>query len=179
RAMTCRPPSATPARLPPSPRHGRAPKRLRRAPQRSRRSWPPGATTMLPGGYSARPARLEDAAAVAAVIGLCQLAAFGAAEIDESEVRDDWAGVDMASDTLVIEREGEPRAFADLVIRLGQVSVYGYVHPAETGRGLGSYLTAWGEQRALAEAAASSEPIVVRHYVVSTNRAATRLLEER
>lgn len=134
---------------------------------------------MLPEGYSARPARLEDAAAVAAVIGLCQLAAFGAVEIDESEVRDDWAGVDMASDTLVIEREGEPRAFADLVIRPGQVSVYGYVHPAETGRGLGSYLTAWGEQRALAEAAASSEPIVVRHYVVSTNRAATRLLEER
>jgi ribosomal protein S18 acetylase RimI-like enzyme len=130
---------------------------------------------MLPEGHTARPASLDDAAGVAALIEQQQLACFGSSEISESEVRNDWAGADLAADTIVIERGGEVRAAADLVVRPGQVSVYGYVHPEDTGRGLGSYLAAWAERRA----SALGVPTVVRHYLPSTNGAAVRLFEER
>lgn len=130
---------------------------------------------MLPEGYAARPASLDDAAGVASLIAQQQLASFGSSEVSESEVRDDWAGVDFAADTLVIERAGEIRAAADLVVRPGQVSIYGYVHPDDTGRGLGSYLAEWAERRASGQAI----PTVVRYYLPSTNAAAVKLVEER
>lgn len=130
---------------------------------------------MLPEGYSARPATLDDAPGVAALIALDQVASHGSSDISADEVRNDWAGSDLAADTLVIERSGEIRASADLLVRPGQVSTYGYVHPDDTGRGLGSHLAAWAEQRATAMA----EPTVVRFYVVSTNTDAVKLIEGR
>lgn len=130
---------------------------------------------MLPEGYAARPATLADAAGVAAVIASNQLADFGAVEISAAEVLNDWDGVDLEVDTLVIERAGVIGAMADLVVRPGQVSVYGYVHPDHLGLGLGSFLAEWGERRA----ADQPGPTIVRHYVVSTNRAAVRLFEGR
>src|SRR5690606_29873242 len=44
-----------------------------------------------------------------------------------------------------------------------------------SGAGLGSFLAAWGEQRASTQPGAT----VVRHHVISTNLAAVTLLEER
>lgn len=129
----------------------------------------------LPEGYSARPATLDDAAGVAALIASHQLADFGSVQVSEEEVRADWAGSDLAADTIVVQRAGVIRAAADLIDRPGLVSVYGYVHPDHTGRGLGSFLAEWGEQRAALQAG----PTVVRHHVTSTNLAAVTLFEER
>lgn len=129
----------------------------------------------MPEGYSARPATLEDVGSVAALIASRQLADFGSVEVSEAEVRDDWAGTDLAADTLVIERADDIRAAADLVVRPGLVSVYGYVHPDDVGRGLGSFLVRWGEQRA----ATQTGRAIVRHHVVSTNLGAVKLLEDR
>lgn len=130
---------------------------------------------VLPEGYHARPATLDDAARVAALIASHQLANLGSVEISEAEVRNDWAGADLAADTIVIELAGQIRASADLVVRPGLVSVYGYVHPDDSGRGLGSFLVTWGEQRASTQ----TVPTVVRHHIVSTNLRAVRLLAGR
>ena len=130
---------------------------------------------MLPEGYTARPATLEDAAGVAALIASNQLADFGSVHVSEAEVRADWAGADLAADSIVIELAGEIAAAADLIDRPGLVSVYGYVHPDQAGRGLGSYLAAWGERRAATHAG----PTVVRHHVLSTNRPAVSLFTDR
>src|SRR5690606_7847888 len=121
-ATICRLRSATPAPPPLWPRPETVLRRRRPTPARSRRSSRPAGRTMLAEGYTARPARLDDAAAVAAVIARNQLVDFGAVEVDESEVRDDWAGVDLEADTLLIERDGEVVALSDLLVRPGQVN---------------------------------------------------------
>ncbi|MFA5594623.1 MAG: GNAT family N-acetyltransferase [Trueperaceae bacterium] len=135
------------------------------------RAWP----AKLPPGYSARPATLADAAAVAAVIAADQAQHMGKGETTAAHVLADWGGADLAEESLVIEDPaGRVVAAADFVLsRAELVLAYGYVHPEFTGRGIGTCLISFFEGKA---ARLSATPARVRHYLPERNGPAAALL---
>ncbi|HKH12436.1 MAG TPA: GNAT family N-acetyltransferase [Rubrobacter sp.] len=133
----------------------------------------------LPQGFSRRPP--EDAVAVAGLMAACVRADGGAQGTSVEHVLDDWREVDIREEAvLVLGPDGDVAGYADVVNRaFVTLSVYGYVHPAHRGRGIGAWLVGWGEDwmRARASFAPGGAEVVVRHYVISTNSDARRLLE--
>ena len=135
----------------------------------------------LPDGYIARAPTADDAHAVAGLIAACQLADGGAAEMTADELLDDWHGLDLAQEAVVVlAPDRRPAGYADVLNRrYVRVSVYGYVHPQQRGRGVGTYLVRWGEawvERHMALAPADAR-VVVEHFCHASNGAAQRLLE--
>lgn len=81
---------------------------------------------------------------------------------------------------LVLAPDGSAAGYADVVDRARvSLSVYGCVHPDHRGRGIGAWLVGWGEgwMRDGLHLAPERARVTVRHYVVSTNKGARRLLE--
>ena len=137
----------------------------------------------LPEGYARRPPALDDAEAVAGLLAAC-VRVDGGAESDSVEhVLDDWHGMDLRQEAvLVLAPDGTAAGYADVVNRAHvSLSVYGYVHPDHRGRGIGAWLVGWGEgwMRDRLHLAPRGTRVTVRHYVVSTNNGARRLLEGR
>jgi len=135
----------------------------------------------LPDGYSARAATLDDAEAVAQLRSAYQAKEGDTSVITAEEQLNDWQGVNLAEDSLLIFAEdGGLAAHADVFNRRYiQVSVYGGVHPEHTHRGLGAFLTRWGEAwiRSRMEQAPTDAQITVQHYVNTRNEAACVLME--
>jgi mycothiol synthase len=135
----------------------------------------------FPAGYRFRPARAEDAAAVASVLAAVELAETGKTDMTAEMVLSDWADVDLAEESIVVcGLDGEIVASADIVNRANvAVSVYGYVHPDHAGKGIGRGLVAWGEHWAASriDRAPDDARVTVQHYIHSGNQAARRLLE--
>ena len=135
---------------------------------------------ILPEGYHARPATVEDAPGAARVIAACESASGQDAIMTADVVRHFWQTVDLASQTIVITKPaGEIAATADIDNQgYVSVSVFGHVHPACRGQGLGSFLVDWGERwvRAHIEQAPPDARVVVQHLIPSTDDAARALL---
>src|SRR5436309_333650 len=94
----------------------------------------------LPNGYTAQSVRREDAPAVADLLTACG-AAFGESPVTPDEVLDDWDELEDLADgvVVVVAPDGRLVAEADVLHRrFLRVSVYGRVHPAEEGKGLGN-----------------------------------------
>lgn len=101
----------------------------------------------LPAGLSSRPLTMADAGAVTAVIQAQELADIGEAAIEEADIVADWQrpSQDLAASTLgvfdgdrlvgYVEHSGHDRADAA-------------VHPEHRGRGIGTFLADWLEDRA-------------------------------
>jgi mycothiol synthase len=139
------------------------------------------AVTGLPPGYTARPPRLEDADAVAALIAACQQRDTGRAEISAEEVAGDWQGIDLAHEALAIfDPDGQLVAEVEVLNRdFRQVLVYGYVHPNAEGRGLGRVLVNWAEDWARERMhRVPGEDVEVRHYINGGNPSAPRLMSQ-
>ncbi len=136
----------------------------------------------LPQGYSSRPPAPDDALAVAGLMAACVRADGGAEGTTVEHVLDDWREVDIGEEAvLVLAPDGEVAGYADVVNRAYVVlTVYGYVHPGHRGRGVGAWLVGWGEGWMLERMHLAPEgaEVVVRHYVISTNTGARRLLED-
>jgi mycothiol synthase len=135
----------------------------------------------LPTGYEARPSREEEAEAVAEVITASR-AAFGDDEVATAEdVLDDWQGVDLAQEAIVVTMpDGRIVGNADVYNRRNmRVSVYGNVAPAEQERGIGTFLIHWGEAFARERISMAPEgaKVAVEHYIDNQNKSAQRLLE--
>lgn len=134
----------------------------------------------LPADYWTRPATLDDAEAVAAILTACERAHGLGTSTSAATVLDDWQGVDLDEETLlIIAPDGSVAACADVLNRsYVNISVYGYVHPDHTGRGLGGYLVQWGEEwaRSRMDRAEPGARVVVQHYVPSQDKAALELL---
>jgi GNAT superfamily N-acetyltransferase len=66
------------------------------------------------------------------------------------ELVGDWHGLDLAEEAVVVDAlDGRIAGYADVLNRACvTVSTYGYVHPAYRGRGVGTFLVAWGAGRA-------------------------------
>jgi mycothiol synthase len=137
--------------------------------------------TELPDGFSTRTPTPEDAESVAALIVACQLADTGEADMSLEELIDDWHGLNLAEEAVVVAApDGRIAGYADVLNRsYVTISVYGYVHPDYRGRGIGACFVAWGERwtRDRMPQAPENARVVVQHFINAANEGARRLLE--
>lgn len=142
-----------------------------------------GDHAILPAGFSRRPPTIDDAGVVADLLAACVRIDGGAEGDGVEHVLDDWHEIDLQDEAvLVLALDGTTAGYADVVNRaFVNLTVYGYVHPEHRGRGVGSWLVAWGEgwMQERAHLAPEGTGVAVKHYVVSTNGDARRLLEDR
>ena len=133
-------------------------------------------------GYSSRPPAPEDAVAVAGLMAACVRADGGAEGTSVEHVLDDWHEIDLREEAvLVLGPDGYVAGYADVVNRaFVSLTVYGYVHPEHRGMGIGAWLVGWGEDwaRGRIRLAPEGARVLVKHYVISTNTGARRLLED-
>jgi ribosomal protein S18 acetylase RimI-like enzyme len=119
---------------------------------------------------STRPARLVDAAAIHRLIAATELDLDGKVEVDPDDVVSDLSrpGRDLATDTVLVhEPDGALVGWAQV---LRGTHAEADVRPDRRGRGLGTWLLDWTEQRARAAGAAE-----VSQMVTDNNRAAADL----
>lgn len=97
---------------------------------------------------AARPARPEDAEAVAELTAAYDLRWCGVADTSAEDILDDWRGIDLERDTWLWELDGRVAAFGVLFVRHERLHSDGYVHPDLLGRGFGSAILERMEARA-------------------------------
>jgi mycothiol synthase len=106
---------------------------------------------IVPAGFTARPATVEDAPAVADLMNTFDRAQLEDPDsMDADELLGWWSRLDLAEDSrLVFAGDGTLAAVATVSERhAGQLEADVYVHPGQCGRGLGSALLDWAEQEA-------------------------------
>jgi GNAT superfamily N-acetyltransferase len=103
----------------------------------------------LPEGLSARSATFDDVDAVTSLVAACELAIHGEADTNRSEIDGVWRqpSFDIAADSL-LALEGD-RVLAEAEVLHGRRAEV-HVHPEARGRGIGTALLAWTEDRARA-----------------------------
>lgn len=135
----------------------------------------------LPDGMHDRPPTIDDAPAVASLIAACQQVDIGKAEMTTEELLQDWHGIDLSEEAIVVVDEtGRIVGSADILNRsYVSVAVYGYVHPEYRGRGVGRFLVEWGERWACDRIplAPPEARVSVRHYVLASHASARALVE--
>jgi mycothiol synthase len=104
-----------------------------------------------PDPFVARPATLEDAAEVAALMNAHEGAYLeDPDELSASEVADWLTGKELERDTLLLHDQSGRLAASGLLKEEGEavIDFDAYVHPELTGRGLGGFLLDWLEEEA-------------------------------
>jgi mycothiol synthase len=101
----------------------------------------------LPDGYTQRSLVPEDAAAVTAAIAAQEVADVGEVVIEEADIVADWQrpGYDIASGTLGVFYGDVLAAYADVGYRNRCDAA---VHPDHRGRGIGTQIARWMQERA-------------------------------
>ncbi len=107
-------------------------------------------TTDLPSGLTARPLTPDDLDAAFAVYSGAELEDSGHLALDPEDIAGDWArpSFDLATDSIGVF-DGD-RLVGAAEVTTGGRRAEGAVLPGERGRGIGSWLAAWTEQRAAA-----------------------------
>ena len=137
----------------------------------------------LPKPFKARPARLDDAEAIAGVVNACAIERTGKPRATGQQVRGvmQTPGLDLETDFLLAVGPGEQLAGIALVQDTAPHTMFfvlADVHPQYRGRGLGSALCRWTEERArraMARAPAG-ERVVLLQQRLSTDLPARKLL---
>ena len=130
----------------------------------------------LPDGYTLRPCRREDAAAVAAVVNAAEEADGGLPDTGPDEIESFWLRIDPAESASVVEApDGSVAAYVDVTPDGPTIHVDGYVHPRARGRGIGAAVLRVGEQIAAQKAAGD---LVVHTAIVGGSDSAERLLRQ-
>ena len=131
-------------------------------------------SVLLPDGYSERPANAGDVEAVVGLVGACDVAEYGAPDVDVEDVEAAWAtpGFALGKDNVIVESEdGDPVGYLEILWGRAEVSV----HPKHRGLGIGAYLLERAEKRAL-ERTGSEAEVDLSQVVSTTDTAAVRLL---
>jgi mycothiol synthase len=135
------------------------------------------------GSYTTRPATMLDAEAVADLLNACSIEQTGHPEWEAHELETDWQNpiVDLAHDTrVVLEREGRVVGYADVWDQAPHVRIYSLarVHPQYRGRGIGTMLCRWVEERVRRseDAAPIGSRIVLMQGTLATDSIAQELL---
>ncbi|WP_341242808.1 GNAT family N-acetyltransferase [uncultured Nocardioides sp.] len=106
------------------------------------------AAPVLPPGLRTRPLVLDDAEAVTALVRAEETVDLGAPEVDVDDIRSDWLrpSYDITASTMGVEDPaGRVVAYVD---HAGDDVAYAAVDPAHQGRGIGTWLASWVQQRA-------------------------------
>lgn len=105
-------------------------------------------TQDLPAGLTARPLTLADLDVAFGVYSAAELEDAGHVALEPEDIAGDWArpSFDLAADSIGVF-DGDRLVGAAEVTR-GGLRAEGAVLPGERGRGIGSWLAAWTEQRA-------------------------------
>jgi mycothiol synthase len=104
-------------------------------------------TSSLPEGFRVRPATVDDAPAINELVSALDDAVQGWSDSTEAEVVDWWRLTDLAESSWVVE-DDSLAAYGVVIPHGKRAETDGFVHPAKTGRGLGSWLIRRGEERA-------------------------------
>ena len=102
---------------------------------------------LLPDGFRVRPATVDDAPAINELVVAVDTAVQGWSDSTAAELVDWWRETDLAGNSWVVE-DDSLAAYAVLIPHGGSADIDGFVDPAKTGRGLGSWLLGRGEERA-------------------------------
>lgn len=119
-------------------------------------------------GLTTRPATRSDVAAITALIAACEVANDGVAEVHPNDVEQSLDLADAEAGVIVVEAADQVVGWATVAEGRSDAEV----HPAWRGRGIGSALLAWTEDRARASGSTR-----VRQIVTDSNRDAHLLFE--
>ena len=140
----------------------------------------------LPRGYTVRAPRLDDAEAIATLINASALATIGNQVTTADDVRTDLNDPtrNVDDDNWIVLDEDGSFAASLLLYEFAPFTTFvfhGYVHPSQTGRGIGTFLLDSIERRSRREAhrAPDGERVVLQTGVWGQNLAAHRILESR
>jgi mycothiol synthase len=137
--------------------------------------------------FDIRPAALDDLEDTVQLVNLCSLERIGKLETDVDRTRKDWEtpGFDLAQSTRVVHTlDGQLVGFAavwDLNAIPVNPWVWGRVHPAYEGQGIGSWLLEWTEERARQVISRVPEDarVTMSSETVSTYEPAKKLFESK
>jgi mycothiol synthase len=142
-------------------------------------------TLALPAGYSVRPATLADVESTVAMLNAASQALAGEDQHAVADWQSDWQapGFDLAEHSrLILAPDSTVAGFALLWASapFKHMEQWGRVHPAHTGRGLGTYLTSWSEAaaRRAAASAPAGEPSTLQAWANRRDLAAQALLAD-
>lgn len=101
----------------------------------------------LPAGLTTRPLARPDASAVHRLMAACELADTGQVAIEEADIVSDWQrpSYDVATRSVGVWSDDRLVAYAEVV---GHQRGDAAVHPDERGRGIGTVLARWMQERA-------------------------------
>jgi mycothiol synthase len=141
------------------------------------------ARLLLPAGYTARPATLDDVEAAVALFNANSMALQGVIDYEAATLRREWQspGFELAADTqVVLAADGQLVGYYDLFSRGApyvNLSVWGCIHPAHSA--VGDTLLAWAEQRArqIMTQAPSEARLTLTGHPLALDTATCRLLE--
>ncbi|MBA2272986.1 MAG: GNAT family N-acetyltransferase [Actinobacteria bacterium] len=131
----------------------------------------------LPKDFSARPATADDVDTVVGLVAACDIAEYGVPDVDAEDVQAAWAtpGFSLGKDNLIVEgKAGDPVGYLEIL--WGRVEAV--VHPNRRGLGIGAYLLARAEQRALEQAPSGEAEVGLSQVISTTDPAAMRLLAD-
>jgi mycothiol synthase len=100
-------------------------------------------------GYEARPPRPDELDEISTLVTLCELADLGEKMITREDIRSLWAqpNFELARDAVVILDQRRIVARADTFRTRVEMSI----HPEVRGRGIGTWLLRWSEDRGRAK----------------------------
>lgn len=115
---------------------------------------PTSPPTTLPGDLTVRPVTLADLEAAVDLFNECAITHIGRPEVTLDGIRNEWnlPDFDLAQSTqAVFIPDGRPVGYVevwDLQAVPNRIWIWGRVHPNYEGRGIGSCLLDWAEERA-------------------------------
>jgi mycothiol synthase len=143
--------------------------------------------SLLPEGYTARGATLNDVEATVALFNVCAQALNSGEEFNTIDLRAQWEtpNFDMANDLrLIVSPDGQIigyMEFWDVTEPHIRYSTWGRVHPDHVDRGLGAYLVSWIEERAQQSIRRAPEGarVSITNWINDLNLRAKSLFETR
>lgn len=132
--------------------------------------------TTFPSFLSVRSATVDDAPAVHELINAAEVVDIGEPFLELSDVQNDWASplIDLTEDVILAFADGLLVATAQVCEERADVEV----HPGHRGRGIGTAMLDWTEQRAL-DRTPPGRPARIGQTIPETLEPARALLEGR
>jgi mycothiol synthase len=117
-------------------------------------------------------ATINDAAAVSELVRAAEAALYGQSTLSQADLEDEWSELDLARDAWVVRDAGRVVGYGVVRERGELWQVEAYVHPAATGRGIGTQMATGLEQDAARGGARR-----IHNSVLEADAAARELLE--